>query len=195
MAKLAIILPHDNLASAAALLLQEMHMEHVPIIHFSGNPEEIPYLVDWAKKQGAEIILTRGLIATRARRFSNISVVEMRSSAQELGLLIQKAKELIRKKDPVIALVGTANMFSDYSRLGELFGVTLLSYLIPQDNPDPYSSLEKLALQAIEDRADLVIGGNTACRTAQENSVPYLFLAATEESLREGLRLARRISY
>lgn len=195
MAKLAVILPHGNLTDSIRSLLRVMHMDRSLIIHYDGDHEKITDLVEQAKRQGADIILTRGLIAARVRQCSDIPVVEMRITAQELGLLIQKAKALSMHRPPTIAIIGTANMFCDYSRLNELFDVTLTSYLIAPNDPDPYASLANQTAMAVSDHVDIIIGGDTACAIAQTHNVPAIFLTATPDSIQEGLRAVRRIAY
>lgn len=195
MAKLAVILPHGNLTDTTRTLLRIMHMEQAILIRYDGDHTTIPVLVDQARRQGADIIMTRGLIAARVRQHTDIPVVEMRLTAQELGLLIQKAKTLTLRQPATIAIVGTANMFCDYSRLSELFSVTLSSYLIAPDDPDPYASMAKQTEMAVSDHADVIIGGETACTIARARNVPAIFLTATPDSIQEGLRSVRRLSY
>lgn len=195
MAKLAVILPHENLTDTMRMLLQVSHMDNAVIIHYDGNYDTIPTLVSQARRQGADIILTRGLIATRVRQCCDLPVVDIRMTAQELGLIIQKAKVLTMKSVPTIAIVGISNMFFDYSRLSELFHITLSSYLIAPDDPDPNNSLAEQSQMAVNDGVDVMVGGATACKIAQENGVPYIFLTSTPESLQEGLRSVKRVSY
>ena len=65
MAKLAVILPHENLRDTMRMLLRMMRMEHAVILQYSGDYNDIPALVSQAKRQGIDIILTRGLVAER----------------------------------------------------------------------------------------------------------------------------------
>ena len=143
MAKLAVILPHENLRDTMRMLLRMMRMDQAVILQYSGDYNEIPALVSQAKHQGIDIILTRGLVAERVRQCSDLPVVDIRVTAQELGVMIQQAKVLTMKTPPTIAIVGTASMFCDYCRLSELLHVTLTSYLIAPDDPDPSTSLAK----------------------------------------------------
>lgn len=195
MAKLAIIPPHENLIDTMRSMLRIAHMEQALVLPYDEDHSRIPFLVEQAQRQGADIILTRGLIAQRVRQCSNIPVIEMRITAQELGILIQKSKALTSDSAPVIALVGTTNMFCDYSRLGELFQVELKSYLMNSDDPDAYEGLAAQATIAANDHPDVIIGGTTACVIARKYEIPAVFLAATPDSIQEGLRNARRVAY
>lgn len=195
MAKLAIIPPHENLIDTMHSMLRIAHMEQALVLPYDEDHTKIPLLVEQARRQGADIILTRGLIALRVRQCSNIPVVEMRITAQELGILLQKSKAMTSHTPPTIALVGTTNMFCDFSRLGELFHVDLKSYLMASDDPDAYEGLAAQATMAANDRPDVIIGGTTACAIAEKYNIPSVFLAATPESIQEGLRNVRRVAY
>lgn len=195
MAKLAIIPPHENLSETIRSALRLDHMEQALLLPYDEDNSKIPFLVEQARRQGVDIILTRGLIAHRVRQCSNIPVVEMRVTAQELCLLIQKSKTLTKHSPPTIAVVGTTNMFCDYSRLSELFDVNLNSYLAAPDDLDAHESLATQANIAVKDHPDVIIGGTTACAIAREHNIPAVFLAATPESIQEGLRNARRVAY
>ncbi len=195
MAKLAVILPHENLRDTMRMLLRMMRMDQAVILQYSGDYNEIPALVSQAKHQGIDIILTRGLVAERVRQCSDLPVVDIRVTAQELGVMIQQAKVLTMKTPPTIAIVGTASMFCDYCRLSELLHVTLTSYLIAPDDPDPSTSLAKQTELAVQDHVDAIIGGTIACSVAQAHSVPSIFLSSTLDSLQEGLRNAKRMAY
>lgn len=195
MAKLAVILPHKNLSDIMRMLLRVMHMEQAVILQYNGDYAEIPVLVSQAKRQGIDIILTRGLIAERVRQCSDLPVVDIRITAQELGMMIQQAKMLTMNNPPIIALVGTSNMFCDYSCLHELLHVTITSYLIAPNDSDPSDSLAKQTELAVNDHVDAIIGGSIACNIAQAHNVPSIFLNSTIDSLQEGLRTVKRIAY
>lgn len=195
MAKIAIILPHKDLSTIAHSLVRVMHVEDPIIIDYNDDYGNIPQLVEQIKRQGADIVLTRGLISNRVRQCCDLPVVDMRLTAQEMGLLIQRAKALTRHKPPTIAIIGTGNMFCDYSRMSELFDVNLTSYWVSSDDPDPHASMKELTLSAIRDHVDVIIGGTTACQVAQEHNIPAIFLTATSDSVQEGLRIAKQVSY
>ena len=195
MAKIAVILPHHNLAAMIQQIVLNMDMNQITIIDYDDDHTKIPELVERARSWGADIILTRGLTALVARRCSNISIVEMRITAQELGMAIKKGKESVFCQTPIIALIGSENMFCDFSQIENLFEVKLRPYLIKADCEKPYLDTERNTIQAIEDGADIIIGGRTACAVAKARNIVNVFLTATSDSIRESLRVARRISF
>ena len=195
MAKIAVILPQWDMLELVRPLIQSLHMDHSVVMLCDGSSLETDTLVKQARDLGADIILTRGLIAAKIRQCCDIPVVEMRVTAQELGLLVLKAKELSRRRPPTIGLVGTRNMFCDFSRFNELFDVILSPYLFPQNAPDPTAQLAEQSARAVADHMDVIIGGATACAVAEGNHVPCVFLASTPDSIRDGLRATRQVAY
>ena len=103
-----------------------------------------------------------------------------------MALLIQRARQLILKERPTIAVAGNQNMFCDMSRFEDIFHINLQLFLA-QDDGD----LEKKAREAAQSGADLLIGGNTVIAAAKEAGVPSLFLSNTEDSLRTAFLLAQ----
>ena len=80
-----------------------------------------------------------------------------------MALLIQRARQLILKERPTIAVAGNQNMFCDMSRFEDIFHINLQLFLA-QDDED----LERKAQEAVQSGADLLIGGNTVIAAAKE---------------------------
>ena len=195
MAKIAVILPRWDMLELARPLVRSLHMDHSVVMLCDGSSIETEALVRQARELSADIILTRGLIAAKIRRLCDIPVVEMKVTAQELGLLVIKAKTLTGRRLPTIGLVGIGNTFCDFSHFNTLFDITLIPYLFSQDANDPAEQLAQQATRAVTDRVDVVIGGSVACAVAKENKVPSVFLASTPDSIRDGLRTTRQVAY
>lgn len=60
---------------------------------------------------GASIIIARGLQASLIKQYTDIPVVEIVLTAQEMALLVMRARQIVAKSRPVIAVVGFRNMF------------------------------------------------------------------------------------
>ena len=58
-------------------------------------------------------------------------MVEIVITAQEMALLIVKAKQILKKEHPVIAVVGFQNMFCDMSYFDSLYGIELHTFFCP----------------------------------------------------------------
>lgn len=139
---------------------------------------------------GASIIIARGLQASLIKQYTEIPVVEIMLTAQEMALLVMRAKQIVKKLRPVIAVVGFDNMFCDMSYFDELYEIELRTYYAKQG-----SELPGVVQKAIEDDVDLIIGGDTAVAAATEAGVPSLFLSMTEDSMRQAFSMAERVEY
>ncbi|MDO4337523.1 MAG: sigma 54-interacting transcriptional regulator [Eubacteriales bacterium] len=143
-----------------------------------------------AVEQGVHIIVARGYQAKLIKEYTNIPLVEIRFHAQEIGLLINKAKAIIKKESPKIGLVVFENMLCDMSHMEELFGVRLfISYLNKMEDMVP-----KL-YEMSKFKPDLIIGGENVCREAERMGYPALFYDSTEESIIEALQAAKKMAY
>ena len=119
-------------------------------------------------------------------------MIEIVLTAQEMALLVMRARQIVKKQLPVIAVVGFRNMFCDMSYFDELYDIRLKTYYASQGMED---ELKELVRQAVTDGADLVIGGDTAISAATEMGVPSLFVSMTEESLRNAFSMAESMEY
>ena len=95
--------------------------------------------------EGATLIIARGLQASLIKQYTDVPVAEIVMTAQEMGLLVIKAKQILKKKHPVIAVVGFKNMFCDMSFFDQLYEIELRTYLAQTGE-----ELERAAEQAVE---------------------------------------------
>ena len=140
--------------------------------------------------EGASIIIARGLQASLIKQYTDIPVVEIVLTAQEMALLVTRAKQIVKKPRPMIAVVGFHNMFCDMSYFDELYGIVLQTFYVRQG-----TELEGAVEEAVKQGADLIIGGDLAVSKATKAGVPSLFLSMTEDSLRQAFAMAERMDY
>ena len=57
------------------------------------------------------------------KQYTDIPVVEIVLTAQEMALLVTRAKQIVKKPKPMIAVVGFYNMFCDMSYFDELYEI------------------------------------------------------------------------
>ena len=138
-----------------------------------------------ALAEGIDIIIARGKQAHSIQRHSKAIVVEIRLTAQELGLLVMKAKALVDKERPRIGLFGWGNTLSDTSHFDDLYNVDLRRYILYREE-DRVSGI--LAVE--RDELDVVIAGEGMLRAAEAYGIPGVYLAGTGESLLIALRSA-----
>lgn len=91
MTKIAVLLPKETMARDARTLLLDMTFDVVACkaITTANTVNEARYAISL----GAEIFIARGYQAKIMKRFTEIPVVEIMLSMQEIGLLIMKAKK------------------------------------------------------------------------------------------------------
>lgn len=190
MGKIALLVPREEMLHQAHNILQEKKysIEEMRVIRSEAAVAEARKSI----ANGASIIIARGLQASLIKHHTDIPVAEIVLTAQEMALLVMRARQIVGKSMPVIAIIGFQNMFCDMSYFDELYDIRLKTYYANQGMEE---DLKELVHQAAADGADLVIGGDTAISAATEIGVPSLFLSMTEESLRNAFSMAERMEY
>ena len=186
MVKIGMLLPEERMVEPARKIIEENHLDVVYL--------EAVHTVDAVNKAriaveaGAHILVARGYQAKLIKEYTNIPVVEIRFHAQEIGLLIQKAKTILKKEHPHIALIAFENMLCDMSYMEQLFDIRLdVIYLKRIEEAESI-------IADFEERPDLIIGGEGTCRAAETMGYSTLFYQSTEESLK-ALLAAKNASY
>jgi transcriptional regulator with PAS, ATPase and Fis domain len=141
-------------------------------------------------QNGADVVITRGNHAALIKRNTNIPIVEVVLTGQEIAILIQEAKEILQKPSPVIGLVGFGNMLSSTKLLDEVLDVTIKEYFV-----DYSEELEGAVGKAAKDNVDIIIGGEIVTSCAKKIGIPTLFLKSREDSIREAFRIAEKVIY
>ena len=188
MAKIVFFSPREEMLEQARRVMERLDMTDVELRLVSSSNA-----VNQARKAaeaGAEIIIARGNHASLIKRYTNIPVVEIVLTAQEMGLVITKANEILKKENPVIAVIGFSNMFCDMSHFDEIFGIRLKTYLVKYTE-----ELKNAVAQAARDGVDLIIGGEIAMDCAKDYGIPSLFFTSTEDSIQQAFRVASRVAY
>lgn len=188
MGKTALLVPNEDMLQTAHNILQEgeHHVEEIRVIQTHEAVSEARRLI----AEGIQIIIARGLQASLIKRHTDIPVVEIAMTAQEMALLVMRAKQILHKEHPVIAVVGFENMYCDMSFFNELYDIDLRLYYVKQGE-----ELAVMTRKAVEEKADLVIGGDTAVEVATENGIPSLYLSTTEDALKQAFSVAKRVEY
>lgn len=188
MGKIALLVSREEMLYQAHNILQEKQygIGEMRVIRTADAVSEARQSI----AGGASIIIARGLQASLIKQYTDIPVVEIVITAQEMALLVIKAKQILKKDNPVIAVVGFQNMFCDMSYFDMIYGIELRTYYV-----DKGAELEAAAMQAVQDGVDLMIGGDTAVAVAGAAGMPSLFLSITEDSLRNAFVMAESMDY
>lgn len=188
MGKIVLLVSREEMLYQAHNILQEKKykIDEMRVIQTKDTVIEARKAI----ADGASLIIARGLQASLIKQYTDVPVAEIVMTAQEMGLLVIKAKQILKKKHPVIAVVGFKNMFCDMSFFDQLYEIELRTYLAQTGE-----ELEQAAEHAVEGHADLLIGGDTVVNIAARYQIPSLFLSPTEDSMRNALAMAERMAY
>lgn len=187
MSKIAILLPKEYMLEQARNVIREDELD-INILKVIKTSDSV-YEARQAVEQGAEVVLARGVQAAFIRQYTNIPVAELTLTGQEIGLMIASAKKKVPdKKCPQIALIGFKNMFSDTTYADELFDIRLKFYDIAAIE----QAAEKVDL-AIQEGADVLLGGDTVNALAAQKGIPAQFIDSTEESIRSAIGVAKKM--
>ena len=127
MGKIALLVSREEMIHQAHNILQEKKFEiqEMRVIHTGDTVMEARRSI----ADGATIIIARGLQASIIKQYTDTPVVEIVLTAQEMALLIMRAKQIAGKEKPVVAVVGFRNMFCDMSYFDELYNIELKTSL------------------------------------------------------------------
>lgn len=188
MGKIALLVPREEMLRQAHNIIQEkkFQIDEMKVIETGRAVTEARRFI----AEGVSVIIARGLQASLIKKYTSIPVVEITLTAQEMALLVMKAKQIVDKSRPVIGVIGFENMFCDMSYFDELYGIELRTYFVNHGE-----ELPEAAQSAISDDVDLIIGGDTVVSIAKQLEIPSLFLAMTEDSLRVAFSTAEQVNY
>ena len=187
MAKIALLVPDESMLRQAHDALQEMKetLHIMRVIRTKGAVSEARR----AANEGADIIIARGIQATLIRQYTDLPVVEIVMTVESAERLLERAKRIKGTEHPAVAFVMLRNMACPMTGLAEKVGVDLREYYVQN-----LEMLQDSAEQAIEDRADVLIGGASVLEIADRAGVPSLFLSTDETAMANAIREARKLA-
>ena len=176
MAGVALFVPNDEMYEQAQKIM-EGKGHHISILKKIKTEDTITEARN-VIAQGINIIIARGRQASIIRENTNAIVTEMVMTAQELGLLVAKAKRIINKEYPKIGMFGWGNMLCDTTFFGELYGVDFRRYILNEED-----EWRNSILATQKDALDIIIGGEYALEGARQMGLPAIYLSGTGESI------------
>ena len=126
MGKIVLMVSREEMIYQAHNILQEKRYEiqEMRVVKTENTVMEARQLI----AGGATIIIARGLQASLVKQYTDVPVVEIVITAQEMGLLVTRAKQILKKQRPFIAVVGFKNMFSNMTYFETLYDIELRTY-------------------------------------------------------------------
>ena len=189
MAKVAVLVPNQELCSIAQPLIDEFPSLSLMTIEYI-KTEQVSLRARELERHGCELSVARGVHAHIIKRDVKLPLVEIRVTQQELASVMLDLKEELGLPCPKIALIGFSNMFSDTDHFNRLFDIDLRLYMVKQND-----ELDDAVEHAFADGCNAVIGGDIVCKSAQKEKLPYRFIPSGQESLRNALGTATRVAY
>ncbi len=189
MAKVAVLVPYPEMLDLARPLVG-LYPHITPFTVEYVRSDEVEARAQVLEQQGCEVIIARGLYARLVKRTVKLPVVEMKVTAQELGVLVQDLRRLLGLECPRIGLIGFNNMMCDTSQFNSLFRIDLFHYMV-----DTRDALGSAVDRAVQDGCMAVIGGDVVCDRAQALGLPHRFITSGQESVRTALEIAEGVCY
>ena len=187
MAKLVALVPNAMMVEQAWSAVREMNIDATVLMVHS---DTVVAAMQRQREQGAVVAVARGNHANLLQRQTNIPVIEIVLSGQNLALLFSQAKALSGKEKPRLALIGFRNMFGDVNTLAQVLNLSVETIFV--DTSDEIGQAVNDA-QAIG--VDVIIGGEIAMEHAARLGVPHLFLHSTQDSVDTAIAMAKRVLY
>lgn len=192
MARIAILLPRDDMIQPARELAQQYHLDVVGIyaVHTSGIKEKLDEVIH----AGADIVMARGGQALHVKHNSTLPLVEIQLTGLDVILLAMQAEKVIKKSCPKVGLVGFRNMFGILPDPDRLANIRLSTYFL--DEPEEVvAALAQMVDQAAADGMDILLGGENVCALAAQKGIPAIYAASGSESIADACRVARHVAY
>ena len=188
MSKISLFVPRESMLFQAHNILQE-EKYHVDDL-YEVKSEDVVKKARECMANGTSIFIARGLHAKLIKQYTDATVIDIVVTAQEMALLVIRAKKIIKKERPYIAVIAPKNMLCDMSYFESIYEIDLKIY-----NEESKDELETATVDAFENGVDIIIGGETAVNKANSLGMPSLFLSTTEESLKNAINIAGNVRY
>lgn len=188
MSGIALFVPSDEMYGQAREIIKEKD-DHVTILK-KIRTEEAVTEAQRAISEGVNIIIARGRQAAEIKRHTNVAVVEIVMTAQELGLLVNRAKSIVEKECPRIGIFGWGDMLSDTTYFNQLYHVDLKRYIL-KDLKEWRNTIERAGY----DEMDIIIGGEAVLDGAYQMGIPGIYMSSTGEAIRVALKNAESLYY
>ena len=188
MAKFLFIGATEEMAKYAEIYVQATGRKDVETVWIPSS--EMERVIEHTKLSKAQIVITRGFHAAELKRKTDCSVVDIVITAQEMGILIKQAKEIIKKEKPIIGLVGFAKMFCDMRDFDDIFEIKLITSFVSS-----LDVIEEGVDRVISCGAELIIGGDIVCNHAKRHGIPCISQPHGRDSIEQAFRIADSVAW
>jgi hypothetical protein len=127
MAKILFIPVNQEMATQATELSGSYNLDlEIRLIATADVAEEARK----AARNGVNIVIARGYHAYLVSKYTNLPVVKIVMTGQEIALLVAEARKMTGKRTPLIGMVGFAGMFSSTAPFEKLLDVMIREYCV-----------------------------------------------------------------
>ena len=187
MSKLIIATPNTVMFNQAVEVIENAGLDAKVLLVSSQNVLET---VARERENGATVVVARGNHAHLIKTHTDMPLIEIVLSGQELAVLIEQAAAVAGKPRPKIALIGFRYMFSDPEPFARILGVDVSIYYASSTEGIP-ETVEQIQT----DGADVIIGGEIALQHAERIGLKSVFLGSSKASMLTAISMAGRVLY
>lgn len=184
MNKLLIVAPNHQLYVLTSELLRETGINAEV---FQATSATVVDTVRHEMEGHTGVVLARGHQAQLLKHQTDIPVVEITLSAQDMAVLMNRASAMVEHPQPRIAFVGFRYMFSNCAEIAAIMNIDMRIEYASSGTDVP-----EVVHRAVTDGAEVIIGGEIACHAAEELGIKSLFMDSARESILNGIRNAMR---
>lgn len=177
MSGIALFVPTKEMYIQAEKILNQSKDSHISKMQVTQTANAVAQAGN-AITHGTSIIIAMGRQAIEIKNNTNVTVTNIIITAQELGLLIMKAKGLINKEHITIGLFGWGDMFCDTTYFDQLYDIKLKRYDLHE-----YEEWRNVILKSVDDQLDIIIGDRDTLECAKQVGIPGIHLSGTGESI------------
>lgn len=182
MNKLLIVTPNEQIYQHAMVIVTEAFINAKVV---KAKSDDVVEMVKAEFAADTGVVVARGNHAHLLKTYTNIPVVDIELTGQDMAVLLDQACKTVAHPNPRIAFVGFRYMFSNCTPIANILGADVRIYYASSGRDIP-----NVVERAVGEGAELIIGGEIACSHATHMGVLSLFMDSMKESLRYAIRSA-----
>lgn len=191
MVRIAFIAPDMLIYEHAQHIARELGLEHKVRFHMAEIRDALA-IAKKAEHDGVDVIISRGgtadLIFSAGLR---TPIVNIPLNIQDLAKALYAAKQLTQLERPRVALIAFPRVHWGLEAFAALLDMDLHVY----HSLGKYESIIAAARKAVEEGADVLVGGISSVEVARMHGIPGIIHESGADSLRQAFWEANKIVY
>ncbi len=189
MARIVFIAPNAKLYEVGQRIIVEMGLAGQVDVYQAILAEGVA-IARRAEDDGVDVIVSRGGTAEMIKKSGvRTPVIEISITGPDLAQTLIDAKQVTGLENPKIAVLAFENMMYDIELFSKLLDLHLNIYELATGE-DIAAAVEK----AVNDKADIVIGGIMTTRLAEAHGLATLILSSGESAFRAAFLEAEKVA-